>query len=70
MNERIKELLVESRFPLYELYAREMEKFAKLIILEMCNVVDKAQWDKGQDWVCADGTRIIPQIKQHFGVEE
>jgi len=45
-------------------------KFAELIVLEMCNVLDRAQWDKGQDWVCADGTRIIPQIKQHFGVEE
>jgi hypothetical protein len=47
-----------------------LEKFAELIVLEMCNVLDKAQWDKGEDWVCADGTRIIPQIKQHFGVEE
>jgi hypothetical protein len=31
MNERDKELLIESKFPLYELYAREMEKFAALI---------------------------------------
>jgi hypothetical protein len=33
-------------------------------------VLDRAQWDKGEDWICADGTRIIPQIKEHFGVEE
>jgi hypothetical protein len=47
-----------------------LEKFAELIVLEMCNVLDKAQWDKGEDWVCADGTRIIDQVKGHFGVEE
>ena len=46
-----------------------LAKFTELIVLEMCTVLDKAQWDKGEDWVCADGTRIIPQIKQHFGVE-
>jgi len=46
------------------------QKFAELIVQEMCSVLDKAQWDKGEDWVCADGTRIIPQIKEHFGVEE
>jgi hypothetical protein len=45
-------------------------KFAELIVREMCSVLDKAQWDKGEDWICADGTRIIPQIKEHFGVEE
>jgi hypothetical protein len=48
----------------------EMQKFAELIVREMCSVLDKAQWDKGEDWICADGTRIIPQIKQHFGVAE
>ena len=45
------------------------EKFAELIVRECVNVLDKAQWDKGEDWVCADGTRIISQIKEHFGVE-
>lgn len=44
------------------------EKFAELIVRECANILDKAQWDKGEDWVCADGTRIIPQIKEHFGV--
>jgi hypothetical protein len=48
----------------------DKEKFAELIVLEMCKELDKAQWDKGEDWICADGTRIIPQIKEHFGVEE
>ena len=47
-----------------------LAKFAELIVLEICKELDKAQWDKGEDWVCADGTRIIPQIKEHFGVEE
>jgi hypothetical protein len=78
MNERIIELAnkankdigytfkMEEAKQLHEL----MEKFAELIVLEMCKELDKAQWDKGEDWICADGTRIIPQIKEHFGVEE
>ena len=70
MNEKIEELAKEARlltgWPVGEV---EFQKFAELIVLEMCNVLDKAQWDKGEDWVCADGTRIIPQIKEHFGVE-
>jgi hypothetical protein len=45
-------------------------KFAELIVLEMCNVLDKEQWDIGRDWICDDGTRIIPKVKEHFGVEE
>ena len=47
-----------------------VEKFARLIVQECANILDKEQWDKGEDWVCADGTRIIPKIKEHFGVEE
>lgn len=77
MNERIKELTEQARKALaidamsggeFNMKAYE-QKFAELIVLEMCNVLDKAQWDKGEDWVCADGTRIIPQVKEHFGVE-
>jgi hypothetical protein len=74
MNERIKEIEElcweelgedEGMYPVFN-----TDKFAKLIVREMCSVLDKAQWDKGEDWVCADDTRIIPHIKQHFGVEE
>jgi len=76
MNERIKELLKQATFDaLYETQdavncldnsvakqQRELQlkKFAELIVREMCSVLDKAQWDKGEDWICADGTRIIP----------
>jgi hypothetical protein len=77
MNERIRELAVEARmicgdaseFDMAKFMPKEL-KFAELIVQEMCSVLDKAQWDKGEDWICADGTRIIPQIKEHFGVEE
>ena len=80
MNERIKELVKQAGFFVLsngKIYipttSEEITdcqiKFAELIVLEMCNVLDKAQWDKGEDWVCADGTRIIPQVKEHFGVE-
>jgi len=86
MNERIRELVKQAGGnPNYKAFfghflppppdyidpaTVDLEKFAELIVLEMCNVLDKAQWDKGEDWVCADGTRIIPQVKEHFGVEE
>ena len=75
MNERILSpqllKLVQAAGPGYSQADPEwVKKFAKLIVREMCSVLDKAQWDKGEDWVCADGTRIISQVKEHFGVEE
>jgi hypothetical protein len=74
MNERIKELAEQAGCKAfideYAPFKQEFEKFAELIVLEMCKELDRAQWDKGEDWICADGTRIIPQIKEHFGVEE
>ena len=75
MNEKIEELVKQCTTQLIDYDVGTMydqvdhRKLAELIVLEMCNVLDKAQWDKGEDWVCADGTRIIPQIKEHFGVE-
>jgi hypothetical protein len=44
MNERDKELLIESKFPLYELYAREMEKFAALIRADEREALEKIDW--------------------------
>jgi hypothetical protein len=82
MNERIKSLVERAEYQAQKQSGSDwqvhiepsreqiFEKFAELIVREMCSVLDKAQWDKGEDWVCADGTRIIPQIKDHFGVEE
>jgi hypothetical protein len=71
MNERIRELEAQCWEPKqYGPPWFNSQKFAELIVLEMCKELDKAQWDKGEDWICADGTRIIPQIKEHFGVEE
>ena len=81
MNERIRELADEARIKFSAHWAHQgvdtavitrldLKEFAELIVLEMCKELDKAQWDKGEDWICADGTRIIPQIKEHFGVEE
>ena len=79
MNERIRELQSKSYLMCKQIVDDDghvvvtpdqwFDKFAELLVLEMCNVLDKAQWDKGEDWVCADGTRIIPQVKEHFGVE-
>jgi hypothetical protein len=66
----LKDTVPEDVFIANVCVSNEMKKFAELIVQEMCSVLDKAQWDKGEDWICADGTRIIPQIKEHFGVEE
>jgi hypothetical protein len=78
MNERIRELAEQAGFQYVKdegigwagNYNASLPKFAELIIRECVNVLDKAQWDKGEDWECADGTRIIAQVKHHFGVEE
>jgi len=77
MKERIEKLAEQAVLQANEVFDQKgkdypgivMEKFVELIVREMCSVLDKAQWDKGEDWICADGTRIIPQIKEHFGVE-
>jgi hypothetical protein len=76
MNQRIQALVAQASYKIIEtneapIITQEFDKelFAELIVQEMCSVLDKAQWDKGEDWICADGTRIIPQIKEHFGVE-
>jgi len=78
MNERIKELAniaAGRNIKTSPAVASDMadwaviEKFAELIVLEMCNVLDREQWNIGRDWICDDGTRIIPKVKEHFGVE-
>jgi hypothetical protein len=73
MNERIAELynraIVLEGNGDYTAGELDPVKFAELIVLEMCTVLDKEQWNIGRDWICADGTRIIPHIKEHFGVE-
>lgn len=80
MNERFKELAEQAGYkplPGFD-FANSLEevfikKFAELIVREcMAQCADNGsndEWDKGEDWVCADGTRIIPQIQEHFGVE-
>ena len=78
MNQRIKDLAEQAGFTGQGFQntvpgtcqETALENFADLIVQEICKELDRAQWDKGEDWVCANGTRIIPQIKQHFGVEE
>ncbi len=77
MNERINKLAKQARqigeyvnYGQIRLSPEQFEqKFAELIVLEMCNVLDKEQWDIGRDWICDDGTRIIPKVKEHFEVE-
>ena len=74
MNKRIKELAEQATSYTWNgngvTEDLDLEKFAELIVQEMCNVLDKEQWNIGRDWICDDGTRIIPKVKEHFGVEE
>ena len=78
MNERIRELAEQAGFQYVKdegigwagNYNASLPKFAELMVQEFVNILDKEQWDKGEDWECADGTRIIAQVKHHFGVEE
>ena len=66
MNERIKELAVETGWSediRYAPRAKEIEKFAELIIKECCSISDDAER--------ADVPVLASKfIKAHFGVEE
>ena len=84
MNEKIRELAVESGFATgydrtqtgkWSLSDRELEKFAELIVKECAEQIVA----KGTDWVdfAPSQTGVRPeywdmaqQIKEHFGVEE
>ena len=74
MNERIKELAEQAKIKVWHnggglLSDKAFEIVTELIVQEMCNVLDREQWNIGRDWICDDGTRIIPKVKEHFGVE-
>lgn len=71
MNERIFEIIQEMNGRVgLQWDDEDKEELAELIVQECVNVLDKEQWDKGEDWECANGRRIIAQIQEHFGVEE
>ena len=72
MNEKIKQLALQAG--LYAFVSDngvdpDLEKFAELIINEVTDLLDREQWNKGQDWICEDGYRIIERVEEHFGVE-
>lgn len=75
MNERIEKLAYEAEDYADkivdvggEFHQHYTQKFAELIVKEFVNVLDVEQWNKGQDWICKDGARIIEKVRQHFGV--
>jgi hypothetical protein len=75
MNDRIRQLIKQagvyyndSDYDHSDLEA--LQKFAKLIIKEVTDLLDREQWNRGQDWICKDGDRIIERVESHFGVEE
>ena len=68
MNDLIRELAKEASFKNQD--EESIPYFAELIVRECLRVLDKAQWDKGQDWELPDGTGIIPYLEDHFGIIE
>jgi hypothetical protein len=66
MNERIKELAIQSGLPTaLDYHQKRYEKFAELIIQECINIINQPN-GVGDD----DVIRISNDVKEHFGVEE
>lgn len=84
MNERIKELIkqaTEHDYTTWDSYNQKelvyykfnQEKFAELIVQEMCQVIDadcKLQYSEGVITNLGGLNQARELIKQHFGVEE
>ena len=67
MNERIKELSLQSLTYDGQRTDIDIEKFAELIVEECGEIAYKAYWDNPKT---VRGIHIKEKIKQHFGVEE
>ena len=66
MNERIRELAIQSGLPTaLDYHQKRYEKFAELIVRECLNVINQPN-GVGDD----DVIRISDDVKRHFGVEE
>lgn len=69
MNERIRELLVQSGLLDYtKIIVPEHEKFAELIVRECCDILT----ENVEVALDASGSPVYPEglIYEHFGVEE
>jgi hypothetical protein len=74
MNERINELLKQSRTEYWTQYtpSYDYEKFAELIVRECARAVDKVYEDAEPDHGCYDWATWAEgaDVLKHFGVEE
>ena len=68
MNERINELLKQSRTEYWTQYtpSYDYEKFAELIVKECAEIVKDSPWKLGNSYAASDQAWLI---KEHFGVE-
>jgi hypothetical protein len=68
MNERIRELAIQSGLPTaLDYHQTRYEKFAELIVKECMEQV----WYSREDGINGNVSQVIKdRIKQHFGVEE
>jgi hypothetical protein len=65
MNERIKELAIQSGLPTaLDYHQKRYEKFAELIVRECASIYEGVYTDQQRP------ERIDTRIKEHFGVEE
>jgi hypothetical protein len=70
MNERIRELAIQSGLPTaLDYHQKRYEKFAELIVRE-CAKVSEGDITDGDACCTNTAYRIARQIKKHFGVEE
>ena len=68
MNERIRELMIQSDYAAPEIALRA-QKLAELIVQECAGICHKMAEDS-DSYVVHDGDTCAEQIKKHFGVEE
>ena len=67
MNERIRELMIQSDYAAPEIALRA-QKLAELIVQECAGICHKMAEDS-DSYVVHDGDTCAEQIKKHFGVE-
>jgi hypothetical protein len=69
MNERIKELAIQSGLPTaLDYHQKRYEKFAELIVQECLKIVEPTE-DSGDEW-CVTLKGTAQEIREHFGVKE
>jgi hypothetical protein len=71
MNERIRELAIQSGLPTaLDYHQKRYEKFAELIVRECIGIVEKNESEMHYDNGMYPVYPTVCEIREHFGVEE